>query len=132
YDRFDPIRSWQVSFFTRPDSVAPGAVVATQTTPRLDYMWYRPTVPNVPQANFRIEASSTVSLPPGKYLLRTISDDAVRVWIDDKLAIDNWKPHESEINVAPISPGAHRLRVEYYQLTGWVELRAEILRKPDL
>jgi len=128
YGRFSAIERWSVTFFALADSVAPRTPITTVETPRLDYMWHRPTVPGVPQSNFRIVATADVKLRPGKYVLRTISDDAVRVWVDDKLVIDNWKPHESEVNVADIGPGNHKLRVEYYQLGGWVELRAEILR----
>ncbi len=130
YGRFDPIGSWRVSFFALADSIAPRTPITTVETPRLDYMWYRPTVPNVPQANFRIAATTDVNLGPGRYVVRTISDDAVRLWVDDRLVIDNWKPHESEVNLADISSGNHKLRVEYYQLGGWVELRVEILRDP--
>ena len=121
---------WNVSFFALADSVAPRTPITTLNTPRLDYMWYRPTVPGVPQANFRIAATADVKLGSGKYVLRTISDDAIRVWVDDKLVIDNWKPHESEVNLADISPGTHKLRVEYYQLDGWTELRVEVIRDP--
>lgn len=128
YGRFDPIGMWHVSFFALADSVAPRTPLTTLDTPRLDYMWYRPTVPKVPQANFRVAATADVTLGAGNYVLRTISDDAIRVWVDDKLVIDNWKPHESAVNVADIAPGTHRLRVEYYQLDGWTELRVEIIR----
>lgn len=129
YGRFDPIGMWDVSFFALADSVAPRAPLTAQNAPRLDYMWYRPTVAGVPQANFRIAATADVKLGTGKYVLRTISDDAIRVWVDDKLVIDNWKPHESEVNFADIAPGTHKLRVEYYQLDGWTELRVEVIRK---
>ena len=129
YGRFEPIGPWHVSFFALADSVAPRTPITTVNTPRLDYMWYRPTVPRVPQANFRIAATAGVTLGAGRYVLRTISDDAIRVWVDDRLVIDNWKSHESEVNVADIAPGTHTLRVEYYQLDGWTELRVEILRK---
>ena len=128
YSRFNPIEGWNVSFFALADSVEPRKPLAVVSARRLDYMWYRPTVAGIPQANFRIAATSDVMLGSGRYVLRTISDDAVRVWIDDKLVIDNWKPHESEINTAELAPGNHKLRVEYYQLGGWVELRVEILR----
>jgi parallel beta-helix repeat protein len=128
YGRFNPIGRWSVSFFALADSVAPRTAITAVDTPRLDYMWYRPAVSGVPQSNFRIAATASVTLAPGKYVLRTISDDAIRVWVDEKLVIDNWKPHESEVNLAQIAPGAHELRVEYYQLGGWVELRVEILR----
>ena len=128
YGRFEPIGPWQVSFFVLADSIAPRTPLVALNAPRLDYMWYRPTVPGVPQANFRIAATADVTLGAGKYLLRTISDDAIRVWVDDALVIDNWKSHESEVNVADIAPGTHRLRVEYYQLDGWTELRVEVVR----
>ena len=128
YSRFSPVERWNVAFYALADSVAPRTPITTLETPRLDYVWYRPTIARVPQANFRIEATADVSLGPGSYMIRTISDDAIRVWVDDKLVIDNWKPHESEVNTAPIAPGNHRLRVEYYQVGGWVEVRAEIIR----
>jgi parallel beta-helix repeat protein len=128
YGRFDPIGMWNASFFALADSVAPRTPITTLITPRLDYMWYRPTIQGVPQANFRIAATVDVKLGPGKYVLRTISDDGIRVWVDDNLVIDNWKPHESEINRADIASGPHKLRVEYYQLGGWTEVRVEVLR----
>jgi hypothetical protein len=128
YGRFDPVGPWHVSFFALADSVAPRGPITTLDTPRLDYMWYRTTVPGVPQANFRISATAEVTVGPGSHRLRTISDDAIRVWVDDRLVIDNWKPHESEVNVAEIAPGTHKLRVEYYQLDGWTELRVEVVR----
>ena len=128
YSRFDPIPMWNIAFYALADSVEPRTPLASLHTRRLDYVWYRPTIANVPQANFRITATSEVKLGPGSYLLRTISDDAIRVWVDDKLVIDNWKPHESMIDTAPISSGQHKLRVEYYQVGGWVELRVDVVQ----
>lgn len=140
YSRFEPAASWDVRFFTWSDSTDPrtqparfaallaGTPVATQRTPWLDYMWYRPTVSGVPQEKFAVVATAGISLAPGSYTLRTISDDAVRVWVDGKLAIDGWTPHESLADVAPLGGGAHDLRVEYYQVDGWTELRLDILR----
>ncbi|HEX6575008.1 MAG TPA: NosD domain-containing protein [Gemmatimonadaceae bacterium] len=129
YVRFNPVREWDVAFYALADSVGKRTPLATVKTPRLDYTWYRPQIAGLPQSNFRMEARTEVNLRPGSsYEIRTISDDAMRVWVDDKLVIDNWKPHESEVNTAPISAGRHSIRVEYYQLGGWVEIRAEIRR----
>jgi alpha-L-fucosidase len=96
--------------------------------PRLDFMWYRPTIRELPQARFAVEATGTVQLAPGEYTLRTISDDGIRVWVDGRLVIDNWDLHGSEIDYAPLTGGAHQLRVQYFQIDGWTELRLEILR----
>jgi len=129
-----------VKFFAWSDSTDPrgkqhefaalmqGTPIATARTVRLDYMWSRPTIAGLPQAKWALEATSTVSLSPGTYTLRSISDDAVRVWLDGKLVIDNWSPHESEVDVAPIAAGRHQVRVQYYQVDGWTELRIDIVR----
>jgi len=141
YARFEPAIDWTVRFFTWRDSTADppshadafatvlrGTPALTRRAPRLDYMWYRPTIPGVPQERYAIEATGTVTLGRGDYTLRTISDDGVRVWVDGKLAIDSWAPHESRVDRAALGGGRHDIRVHYYQLTGWTELRLEILR----
>src|SRR6267143_4566168 len=149
YGRFEPRIDWDVKFFTwtdsanffekpvgsadpgatpRGDSVPPGPPARGQ--PRLDYMWYR--APRgfraLPQSHWSLQATGTVTLHPGTYSIRTISDDAVRVWLDNVLVIDDWTPHESQVDYAPITAGEHKLRVEYRQVDGWVELRVDIIR----
>ena len=140
YERFEPVAVWNVRFFVWNDSTDPrrrpsefaallaGPAVAEQRVPRLDYLWSRPTVPNVPATRFALTAISRVALPVGVYTLRTISDDAVRVWVDGRLAIDSWSPHESLVDAAPLTGGIHHLRVEYFQVDGWTELRLDIVR----
>jgi parallel beta-helix repeat protein len=141
YTRFEPSIDWTVRFFAWTDSTADpprsdsafagmvhGTPVLTRQAPRLDYLWYRPTLPGVPQARFAIAATGVVTLGAGAYTLRTISDDGVRVWVDGRLAIDAWTPHESRVDVVALGAGRHELRVEYYQLTGWTELRLDIVR----
>jgi len=93
-------------------------------------MWYRPPRAYVflPQRDWTLEAAGSVTLPEGTYSLRTISDDAVRVWVDGTLVIDAWTPHESRVNYASLTEGEHGVRVEYRQVDGWVELRVDIIR----
>jgi nitrous oxidase accessory protein NosD len=142
YERFEPVIDWRERVFawsdstdprTRPEAFAEllrGAPLLDRHVPRLDLMWYRPAVAGIPLKQWALDATGTVDLAPGTYTLQTISDDAVRVWVDDSLAIDAWSPHESRVDVAPLSAGRHRLRVQYYQVDGSVELRLEILRGP--
>lgn len=142
YGRFEPAVAWNARFFAwggtgpEPESPAPPdfeQVTATEPIltarpPRLDYQWYRPRVEELPLERWALEATGEVVLPPGEYTLRTISDDGIRVWVDGELVIDNWTPHGSELDFAPLAPGRHELRVEYYQVGGWTELRVEIVR----
>lgn len=139
YSVFEPPINWQLHAWAWPDSLDPrrdgnwqrltsATPILNRVVPRLDYMWFRPTVRELPQARWAAEAVGTVNLPMGDYTLRTISDDGIRVWVDGKLVIDNWDLHGSEIDYAPLTAGRHELRVQYFQIDGWTELRLDILR----
>ncbi|HEX6629106.1 MAG TPA: right-handed parallel beta-helix repeat-containing protein [Gemmatimonadaceae bacterium] len=143
YERFEPPVDWGIRFYRWTDSIADlrknedAFAELVKTTPlisarvsRLDYEGYR-ALPGLPRENFALDATGAVDLPSGEYTLRTISDDGIRVWIDGKLMIHNWKPHESALDYAPLSGGHHDLRVEYYQAGGWYELRVDIVRGRD-
>lgn len=141
FERFDPPLDWAVRFFTWADStgdpirnprgfaeMTEGPPVFTRQESRLDYVWYRPLVEGLPQERWALEATASVDLPPGPYSLRVISDDGVRVWVDGELAVDHWDSHGSAVDYAPLTGGRHDLRVWYYQIDGWAEIRAEIVR----
>lgn len=139
YSRDEPSIAWRVKAWAWPDSLDPrrdgnwqrltsAATLFDRTWPRLDIMWYRPTIRELPQARFAFEATGTVHLAAGDHTLRTISDDGIRVWIDGRLVVDNWDLHGSEIDYAPLTGGTHELKVQYFQIEGWAELRLDILR----
>jgi hypothetical protein len=141
YSRFEPAADWAIRIFAWSDSTDPrpthlqsfaalfgGTPLLVRHEPRLDYEWYRPTVAGVPQERFALDARAIIDLAPGMYTLRTISDDAVRVWVDGELAIDDWTPHESRVDVAPLRGGRHELMVQHYQVDGWTELRLDVVR----
>ena len=140
YGRFEPIREWDVSFFAWPDSADPrtkpdafaellrSTPILSRREPRLDYMFYGAGVKGVPQDRWAAVATTTVTLPPGAYTLRLLSDDGARVFVDGKLLIDNMAPHETAVANAPVAPGRHDIRVEYYQIGGWSELRVDIVK----
>jgi hypothetical protein len=48
-----------------------------------------------------------------------VSDDGSRLYIDGKLALDNWGKHTVEARGATIAlaPGEHHLRVDYVEHT---------------
>jgi len=140
YGQFEPAAVWNARFYAWTDGTDPrvhGAAFAAllRTTPlltrresRLDYEWYGPAIKALPTTRWALDATTSVTLPAGRYTLRTISDDAVRVWVDGTLAIDHWQPHESAIDAAVIGGGHHEIRAQYYQVDGWTEFRLDILR----
>ena len=143
YRHFEPRIAWTERVFAWNEATDPrqhgdafaallqgGAPLVERRVPRLDFVWYRPPVNGIPQERWALEATGGVDLPAGKYTIQTISDDAIRVWVDGALLIDHWQPHESAVDVAPLGSGKHELRVQYMQVDGWAELRLEILRGP--
>jgi hypothetical protein len=139
WSRYLPRATWHVRFVALDSSAAPPAsaeaaaallarpeAVALDTT-RLDLMWYRPPRPAIPQARVLTEATSRIRLAPGRYQVRTIADDAVRVLIDGRVVLDDWTPGESRAKERTVDLGGeHALRVEHLQLDGWYELRVDI------
>ena len=137
---FDPVIDWSERFFVWNDSTDPrtrsgrfdsllrtNPIYSTQTS-HLDFEWYRPLISALPQEKFAMEATGTLMLDSGTYSLRCISDDAARIWVDSTLVIDDWTPHGSTIDYASLTGGKHNLRVQYYQVDGWVEFRVDLLK----
>lgn len=62
-------------------------------------------------------------MPPlsGTYTFRTITDDGVRLWVNDQLLIDKWIPQEATEYTGTIALEAGKLypiRMEFSELTG--------------
>jgi len=141
YSRYFVPVDWQVRYFTydeaaRPDKapeafarVLAAAPAKSERRDRLDYMSGGAIAEGLPRDRVAIVAEAAVDLPAGQYTVRTISDDGIRVWVDDERIVDRWTPHESAIDTAPVSGGRRRFKVEYYEIGGFAELRFEILRR---
>lgn len=139
FAHYEPRAEWSARFFVYADSTVPkpapeaftkllgGAPRFAQRLSRLDFEWYRPLIKALPTEKWALDATATVDIPNGEHSLRVISDDAARVWVDGALVIDHWQPHESLADYAALTPGRHALRVQYYQLDGWTELRVDIV-----
>lgn len=140
FGRYEPIAGWSTRIVTWSDSTDPRTSPAgfaalfradsakLMRLPRLDFEWYRPQIAGIPLERWAMEATAVVDLRSESNLLRAISDDGVRVWVDGGLVIDHWAAHESAVDEVPIAPGPHELRVQYYQVDGWSELRIEVTR----
>jgi parallel beta-helix repeat protein len=141
YSRFFVPIDWQVRFYdfgSAPETprkadgfaaLTAGVPLKTERVDRLDYLSSRAIIAGLPVDHIALVADGEIELPAGGYTLRTISDDGVRVFIDGTHAIDNWIAHESLVDTAPLGAGRHRLRVEYYELTGFAELRVEVAKE---
>ena len=142
YRLFEPAIDWDVKFWryepTADPIAAPDAFAArlretpdhTVRVPRLSYLTSRALIDGLPNDRVALRAEGTVELPTGAYELTVISDDGVRVWADDRLVVDRWTVHESAVDRVRLAAGHHRLKIEYFEATGWAELQVRFSRTP--
>ncbi|RYZ82154.1 MAG: DUF4968 domain-containing protein, partial [Proteobacteria bacterium] len=69
-------------------------LVATRTDPQIDFNWANAPVEGLSHDHYSVRWTGFVQAPrEDDYTLTTSTDDGVRLWIDDKLVIDNWTVH---------------------------------------
>ena len=85
-----------------------------------------PPIRGVNRENFSVQWTGYLKVPEsGPYEFVTHSDDGIRMWIDDKLLIDNWTIHRLMIDnaEADLPAGPHAIKIEYFQAKGGATVR---------
>jgi MSHA biogenesis protein MshQ len=87
----------------------------------IDFNWAQ-TAPNtaINPNYFAVRWQGSVTFPSsGTYQFSTLTDDGVRLWIDDVLVIDNWTLHSATYNDSALisfNAGQHvNIRMEYFE-----------------
>lgn len=64
----------------------------------------------------------------GRYRLKVVSDDGVRVRIDDEVVLENWTWHPSRLDEVEVTlkQGRHTFEVEYFQIDGSAALSMDL------
>ena len=78
---------------------------------------------------FGTVATTRIRLPRGRYRLRTLSDDGIRVRVDDQMILENWTWHEPSEDVAEFTVDRDRevsIEVEHFELDGYAVLKVDI------
>jgi len=142
YELFEPAIAWSTRWWTWDESADPLKMpvafaarlaqepMLSRTMPRFDLISGRVLVEGLPNDRLAMRAEGEVRLPLGAYDLAVISDDGIRVWVDDKLVLERWDVHESMVDRIPLTGGQHRIRLEYFEATGWAELKVRVVRRP--
>ncbi|HYG80090.1 MAG TPA: glycoside hydrolase family 3 C-terminal domain-containing protein, partial [Pyrinomonadaceae bacterium] len=105
-----------------------GKPVATRTDAQLNFNWFtNAPVPQLPTDNFSARwEGKLVPETSGTYELGARADDAVRVFLDNELLVENWRDGSARTVTKPVALEAgreYRLRVEYYERYANGELR---------
>lgn len=86
----------------------------------IDFDWdFRPPGPNLPSNYFSVRWTGWLMAPAtGRFLFHARVDDGIRVWVDDELILDEWRPQVVRDFTATVTlkqGTAYRLKVEYFQ-----------------
>lgn len=101
----------------------------TEKVNKLDYAWWGGIKDREFQHNqFITIAQATAELKGGQYEISVTWDDAVRVYVDNKMVINEWNPSKYTFDESPNKRikmhlnGLHHFRVEHLELGGFATL----------
>jgi beta-glucosidase len=105
-----------------------GSPTLTRTDERIDFRWGAGSfMDGAPVNHFSVRWTGYfVPKNEDDYRFYTSADDGVRLFIDDELAIDDWKPHAETLNtfVKHLQGGkGYKLRLEYFEDIGTATVR---------
>jgi len=104
-----------------------GAPRVERTDATLDFGWTLSSpAPGIPYDWYSARWTGTLTAPAGRATrIGVEGNDGYRLWIDGELAIDRWykRSHATTFAVEPLAPGAHEIRLEYFESTGNARLK---------
>jgi hypothetical protein len=109
--RFDPLRRGEIEAWSDPWGGDPEIRAS------------------LPETNFGLIASTVIDVShSGTYVVGEISDDGVRLSIDDEVVLEDWTWHPARQRGGQVelSAGSHRLTLEYFQVDGPAVLGLEL------
>lgn len=99
-----------------------GDPVATATEDRIDHDWGNDKVAGDLSDSVSARWTADLEVPfTETYQFTTTTDDGVRLWLNDRLLIDNWTDHSTADDLAAIAligGQFYRLRMEWYDKSG--------------
>lgn len=112
--------AWAALVATKPLSVA--------ESDRLDCVWGGGGPKDVAPDRFATRAETNLTLPKGRYELKTLSDDGVRVLVNGKVVQEDWTWHGPKENATllDLDAGEHEIVVEHFEIDGYAVLRLEL------
>jgi hypothetical protein len=106
---------WNGEYFNSPDLSGSPALVRTESGVDFNWGWGSPAS-EVNRDNFSARWSGDFHFESGSYRFTTTTDDGVRLYVDDRLVIEAWRPMRgSRAGYATLAAGSHTVRVEYFE-----------------
>ncbi len=119
-----PAQNWYGEYFAGP--TLSGSPVFLRDDRDIDFDWGEGSPGEKLGADrFSVRWTRDVTFAAGVYRFLARADDGIRLWVDDRVVIDQWHEGSTTTYVADVYlwEGVHRLRVEYYELDGKASAR---------
>jgi hypothetical protein len=105
-----------------------GNPLLTRNDVLLDFDWKTGSPDSrLPSDGFSARWTRKLAFEAATYRFRLLTDDGARLWIDDRLVIDEWRDgaaRERAVDV-PLAAGDHVLRVDFYENTVSARIRLQ-------
>jgi len=112
---------WNVPGTSSSPQIPSTAPTLTRVDQQIDFDWGHLSPDGAISADhFVARWVAQKTFDAATYRFATISDDGIRVYVDDQLIIDQWNDHGSTKYEADVvmSAGDHNLKIEYYENGG--------------
>ncbi|HTJ36341.1 MAG TPA: PA14 domain-containing protein [Dactylosporangium sp.] len=93
-----------------------GTPALTRQDPQIDFVWPDEPGPGVSADQFSARWTKSQYFAAGRYRFTTVTDDGVRLFIDDRLVVDEWHDQAGTAHdyVTDLAAGNHSLKMEFY------------------
>jgi PKD repeat protein len=114
-----PVGQYKAEYFS--NRTLTGTPVLTRCEGAINYSWGNGGPGSgVPNDNFSVRWTGRFTFLAGSQTFTTVSDDGVRLWVDNVLVVDFWTDHgpTTRTGTRTMTAGDHDVKVEYYERTG--------------
>jgi hypothetical protein len=113
------VNNWRGEYFNNRD--LSGNPTLVRDDANIDFDWGNGSPDgNINSDNFSVRWTRKLNFDEGRYLFTVRTDDGVRLYIDDRLVIDEWRERDGKKATyeASLSKGNHKIRLEYFEKSG--------------
>ena len=106
---------WTGEYFNNINLAGNPILVRTDSVIDFNWKWDAPAT-GINRDYFSVRWTGTFSFIEGQYRFVSLTDDGVRVYVDDHLVINAWRPMRgTRTGLISLAPGQHSVRVEYFE-----------------
>jgi glucose/arabinose dehydrogenase len=117
--RYKPQQSFTGEYYS--NTTFSGAPVLTRQDPNINFVWGSGSPdPSLPADGFSVRWTKTQWFGAGRYTFTATADDGVRVYIDGKKVINQWRgPANAEFShTTELGEGKHTIKMDYVEQGG--------------